>query len=833
MTDFDKQVSQALRASGWTVEHTGTDGELLATERRLDDDRRMAVICRDGSEPVTAAGLWSTLATPLDLLERREIDSVYVITAVDAADDLKEYAVGIRHLKVLRLDELLAAALDFGEYLQDLLDTFATSPDGLPDYYIQPRTRVDEDLETVVRRWIRGTREPDEPDGPEPDQPIAVLGAYGMGKSSFSSHLAAVLAEAAKDDPHARIPILIRLGDLAGEQTLEGLLGKQFTATYHVPGYSFAAFQSLNQAGRFVVILDGFDEMKQLLSWNDFEYNLGQLYRLHDGDSRLIVLGRPTAFETDEEQEMALHAGGGRADAGWPNCFEVELSPFNNDEIRLFLGRYVRYRRPDLADPDAEVAALWDKVGSRHLRDVARRPVQLRMLAEILPEYAGEISELDLARIYDIFIGHLIDTIIQREDDKNSRAAFDSTERRAFLTSLAFWLWKEQKATFVASETVPLELVEPYAKGRDLLAVRRDLFAGSPLDRRIGERFGFPHRSFQEFLVAETIWSRLRTGTLTLAEADPLVSQEVSSFMSLQRGRQETAAATRLVKALKPGTTLCWRLVTAVFMAEEVMLTIRERLDAHLSVRTGRANRRNQGKITSWELLLLTTWTRKHPQSDAGVTIQEVLKLAQAEDFTLTALFCVLRLGGTPRRVEEAFQKLVAMLVDGGTPQAVRSALVTGGQARPSGDYVYLSRLNGPWSFGRRTGEARVETGRNGRPSLVGGNELRVRWLAIAGIHLALRLDIGRGRTANARAILRSLRPVFGMWLPTAGFISDWLAPSGDLAADVQLNEDFEITPAVRDQILDVLEPVRTACAALGLDVAFMERGTDSPELLE
>ncbi|MEV4283627.1 NACHT domain-containing protein [Actinoplanes xinjiangensis] len=831
MTDFDKQVSQALRASGWTVEHTGTDGELLATERRLDDERRMAVICRDGSEPATAAGLRPNLMAPLDLLERREIDSVYVITAVDAADDLKEYAAGIRHLKVLRLDELLAAAFDFGEYLQDLLDTFATSPDGLPDYYIPPRTRDDEDLETLVRRWIRGTREPDEPIGPEPDQPIAVLGAYGMGKSSFSSHLAAVLAQAAKDDPHARIPILIRLGDLAGEQTLEGLLGKQFTANYQVPGYSFAAFQRLNQAGRFVVILDGFDEMKQLLAWNDFEYNLGQLYRLHDGDSRLIVLGRPTAFETDEEHQMALHASGGRADAGWPNCFEVELSPFNNEEIRAFLGRYVRYRRPDLAAPDIEVAALWDKVGSRHLRDVARRPVQLRMLAEILPEYAGEISELDLARIYDIFIGHLIDTVIKREDDKSSRAAFDSTERRAFLTALAFWLWKEQKAAFVESATVPLELVEPYAKGRNLLAVRRDLFAGSPLDRRIGERFGFPHRSFQEFLVAETIWSRLRTGSLTLAEADPLVNHEVSFFMTLQRGRQETAAAARLVRALKPDTTLSWRLVTAVFMVEEVMLTIRERVEARLSVRAGQSSRRFQGPITSWELLLLTTWTRKQSQSEVDVTIQEILKLAETEDFTLMALFCVLRLGGTSRRVEEAFQKLVAMLVSGGSPEAVRWALVTGGQARPSGDYVYLRRLNGSWSFGRRTGGARVETGRTGQPILVGGNELRVRWLAVAGIHLALRLDIGRGRTANARAMLRSLRPVFGMWLPRAGFISDWLAPSGDLAADVQFNENFEIASAVRDQILDTLEPIRTACAAMGINVSFMERRADSAEL--
>ena len=81
--------------------------------------------------------------------------------------------------------------------------------------------------------------------------------------------MSATMAKEAVENPIARIPILIRLGEVAGEQTLAGLLGKHFTATYQVHGYSFNAFREMNRNGRFVVFLDGFDEMKQLLSFRE------------------------------------------------------------------------------------------------------------------------------------------------------------------------------------------------------------------------------------------------------------------------------------------------------------------------------------------------------------------------------------------------------------------------------------------------------------------------------------------------------------------------------------------------------------------------------------
>ena len=70
-----------------------------------------------------------------------------------------------------------------------------------------------------------------------------------------------------------RIPIMIRLEELAVEQSLEGLLGKHFTSVSVTPRYVFDLFMELNLRGRFVIFLDGFDEMAHAMSFERLRYN--------------------------------------------------------------------------------------------------------------------------------------------------------------------------------------------------------------------------------------------------------------------------------------------------------------------------------------------------------------------------------------------------------------------------------------------------------------------------------------------------------------------------------------------------------------------------------
>ena len=166
--------------------------------------------------------------------------------------------------------------LDLDRYLRGLRDLF--EKDGLNRYYEPVLDTDGEELEARVAAWVEG----------ESDQPWAILAGYGMGKTSFSRRLAHRYADACLSGESFRAPIYIKLGELAGEQSLEGLICKHFTQENVVPGFSYPLFESFNRRGRFLIILDGFDEMKHAMSFEAFEFNVDQFRALVEPGARVL-----------------------------------------------------------------------------------------------------------------------------------------------------------------------------------------------------------------------------------------------------------------------------------------------------------------------------------------------------------------------------------------------------------------------------------------------------------------------------------------------------------------------------------------------------------------
>lgn len=86
----------------------------------------------------------------------------------------------------------------------------------------------------------------------EDPTPLAILGGYGAGKSSFAKRLVTQQAAQALTDPSARRPILIKLGGLSRYSDLEGFLGAMLTSQHNVRGYNFTRFLDFNSKGRFL-----------------------------------------------------------------------------------------------------------------------------------------------------------------------------------------------------------------------------------------------------------------------------------------------------------------------------------------------------------------------------------------------------------------------------------------------------------------------------------------------------------------------------------------------------------------------------------------------------
>jgi hypothetical protein len=529
--EFEKTAGYLLSLAGYSVRREQIIGhkkiDLYIEECRLGSLRRIAVECKAHKSRLHQDDVTQIYSNYRPLYQANLIDEVLIVTRVGLSPSSETMVAETRELNHLTLHELLNMIMDFSSYLLSLLHQF--DEDGLSKYYIPLRTVTGADLEKQVLEWIIS----------ESEQPLAILGSYGMGKTTFTRRMAYVLASLTIADRTARIPIVLRLGDISSEQSLEGLLGKTLTATNVVRNYTFDFFMALNQIGRFVIFLDGFDEMKHTLSWEEFRYNFRQLNRLVVQRSKVVLLGRPTAFLTDEEHLHALH--GLRhyketqiREPGWPDYQEIHLAPFNREQVDAFLDCYLRYRietaqtTRERREMERVLTTHAKELSSKHFADIARRPVQLRMIAEVLPQWQGDLSDLTLAILYSIFI----DLMIEREQDKLSRRHFSAKERRVFAGEVAFWLWDAKSEMNLRAEDIPDHLILGLCRGDESIeAARRDLVSACFLERKIGSALYFPHRSFQEFLVAENIIKKLSTGTISFEKADSIATEQVVSFM--------------------------------------------------------------------------------------------------------------------------------------------------------------------------------------------------------------------------------------------------------------------------------------------------------------
>jgi len=436
--------------------------------------------------------------------------------------------------------DLQKEVMNFGPYLEALAKEYYEEETA--NYYVKTLAKNLADGELIhlkeyVIQWLET----------EADNPLAVLASYGMGKTTFARMCCAELAQKSTNNSALRIPILLRLGEISSEQSLEGLLGKYFTSIYPIQGYTFHAFMRLVRLGRFVIFLDGFDEMKHTLTWPEFKYNFGQLNRLCAGKSKVVLLGRPTAFLSDEEHRHALHGIRSFGDIevpeeNWPDYLEIEIQQFNKEQVSDFLTRYFSTQSEKISKkraPKYEITrSTLEKISGKQFSDIARRPVQLKMLAEILPHFRGSIDRITSAVLYDEFIN----LIIERELEKVSRKRFGRDVRRRFVQDVAWWLWIEMGEMSTIQQKIPDSIIQKYSKPRDDLdAVRRDLTAACFLERKYGEALYFPHRSFQEFLVADKIYDLMLSGELNWSVLNEICNPEIIDFLGVLANSQKIA----------------------------------------------------------------------------------------------------------------------------------------------------------------------------------------------------------------------------------------------------------------------------------------------------
>jgi hypothetical protein len=482
---------------------------------------RIGCECKDYGAPLTRGVIEDKIYPKYNpLLANRELDAVRIITKLPVAVDVQRYVESI-HFRLTTLDELESGIMDFASYLHSMDAQYAD--EGLDVYYRPAAFESSEDAgiqhgddaEQVLTSWIE--REGDA-------RPLAILATYGMGKSSLARRLAWVQANRHLESSAARIPILIQLGDISTEQDIRGLVSKHFAAQNVVHNFHYDLFCELNRRGRFVLIFDGFDEMKHTMSFSDIRFNFSEINRLVEGRARVLLLGRPTIFRDDHERQYALH-GLRENQLSVPdaaNYIELGLCEFDEPraaEMMKAYGEFAIERRTkrgnDCVSSKEFLARLASVEKDEEMATLSRRPVQAKMLVDLALEPQVEWRRFTRYEMYNEFVYQFL----ERETKKIARKRFAHEDRAKFQRELAWWMWITNHTSGFEIRALPRDLFAPYIQHADEAeGVARDLVSGAMLDQKSPDRYFFRHRSYLEFLVAQYVctvqWTLAGLGAL-------------------------------------------------------------------------------------------------------------------------------------------------------------------------------------------------------------------------------------------------------------------------------------------------------------------------------
>jgi hypothetical protein len=469
---------------------------------------KIAAECKKWNRALTRDDVQKIILDYEPARKNNEINELWIICDQTPSVHAREYADSHAHCQLMTALECEHSIIDFDPLLKFLINDF--NKDDISKYFILPsyeetRDGAKRDLHDFIDRWLTDSD----------DKPVAIWAGYGMGKTSYARFLACQLAKRCQENPNARIPILLNLGDFTTAPDLESYLLIQLTNFYGVRFLSSASFRILNNAKRFILILDGFDEMKFAMAPHDFNFISSQIRGMTADNSKLLLLGRPSAIQSDDEElrltssRLQLPNLAVKVDRA-ADFINLSLSTLTEEQYLSLIRNYVTIAADDGSNPIDNIIAQVKALG---LGDILSRPVQAKMLAEVVADPTNDISNISRFTLYDMFIK----LVLRREEQKSIRRHLDAAKRLHFMRLLAWWLWTEKKTRTFAANEIPIDIIQKFnMEGVTPEGLRRELLVGSVIEgRRVGhflsekaaDVFYFPHISFTEFLVADYILS--------------------------------------------------------------------------------------------------------------------------------------------------------------------------------------------------------------------------------------------------------------------------------------------------------------------------------------
>ncbi|BBE09761.1 Myosin heavy-chain kinase [Mycoavidus cysteinexigens] len=370
---------------------------------------------------------------------------------------------------------------------------------------------------------------------------LLLLGEAGSGKSTFNRDLAVSLWEACIQGGKSEnmpIPVFIGLSSLLGPDR------NLVSAFFERHGFSKEQIKELQSKHRFVLILDGFDEIehRQQVFYKDNELNDWK-------GAKIIISSRPEYLGPNYQYKF--HPPGERT-----ALQEYRLAPFSEETIKRYVDRYSEIH------PDA----LWSaekykkELEEPSLKELVSNPFLLKITLSVLPELSqsGQIENQSLTRIaiYDQFVKSWFDRSQQRLDqilelNSKERDEFKKIERGGFANFGVEYSQELALEMYQAGEVIASYKASTYAKWKKNNSAtegdwRRRLLGdeetstvlmrlNAPLicqDRPndLGKEYRFIHKSLRDYFVAREMWQELES----TAGSDASIGEPLNEMKNVQ-----------------------------------------------------------------------------------------------------------------------------------------------------------------------------------------------------------------------------------------------------------------------------------------------------------
>jgi hypothetical protein len=355
---------------------------------------------------------------------------------------------------------------------------------------------------------------------------FALLGEYGIGKTTTLKELTLQLLNQRKADPSLPLPIYVDLRNYLPEArdsvpTIEELLASLIQRSWKARDrISPEDVLRLVREEGALILFDGLDEKIVHMKPDRARDFIRTLWSVlpdaarsrdplppHKRRGKLLISCRSHYFK-DVWSQNAMLVGEDREGLDQGQFPALCLLPFTEEQIRDYLASF-------LGDK-ARAAAAFELIASIHdLRDLAQRPYLLTLISRHL----GELEKIqargdtvNAARLYDI----IVRSWLGRDDGKHQ---FDPVHKRRLMEELAAALWRENTRTWEADRLEAwldtyLDANPALAQGKDRQVLKEDLRTATFVLRPTEEErdFRFAHTSLQEYFLAAYLARALLEG---------------------------------------------------------------------------------------------------------------------------------------------------------------------------------------------------------------------------------------------------------------------------------------------------------------------------------